>query len=95
MNLRTTIAAALLSALSMPLAHAVDTARIGMDVDAAVLDRRIMRDTTAYRVVDLLFDGLIQLDEKSEPKPRACPQLSQMIAAVRWIAARKLRAVLS
>ena len=26
---------------------------------------------------------------------RACPQLSQMIAATRWIAARKFRAVLS
>jgi peptide/nickel transport system substrate-binding protein len=40
-----------------------------MDVDAAVLDPRIMRDTTAYRVDDLLFDGLVSLDEKSEPKP--------------------------
>jgi hypothetical protein len=27
--------------------------------------------------------------------PRACPQLSQMIAAARWIAARKFLAVLS
>src|SRR4051812_38632456 len=68
MNLRMTLAAALLTTLSLS-AHAVDTARIGMDVDAAVLDPRIMRDTTAYRVVDLLFDGLIHLDEKPEPKP--------------------------
>ncbi len=69
MNLRTTLAAALLTTLTIPLAHAADTARIGMDVDAAVLDPRIMRDTTAYRVDDLLFDGLVSLDEKSEPKP--------------------------
>jgi peptide/nickel transport system substrate-binding protein len=69
MNLRTTLAAALLATLAIPAAHAVDTARIGMDVDAAVLDPRIMRDTTAYRVIDLLFDGLIELNEKSEPQP--------------------------
>ncbi len=69
MNLRAALAAAVLTALSFPLAHAADTGRIGMDVDAAVLDPRIMRDTTAYRVDDLLFDGLITLDEKSEPKP--------------------------
>ena len=68
MNLRTTFAATLLTTLSLS-AQAADTARVGMDVDAAVLDPRIMRDTTAYRVDDLLFDGLIQLDEKSEPQP--------------------------
>jgi hypothetical protein len=33
--------------------------------------------------------------ESKEGKGRACPQLSQMTAAARWMAARKLRAVLS
>ena len=46
-------------------AQAPASARIGTDVDAALLDPRIMRDTTAYRVDDLLFDGLVQLDAKS------------------------------
>ena len=36
---------------------------------------------------------------KSQPiqqrQTRACPQLSQMVAAAKWIAARKFRAVLS
>jgi len=69
MNLRTALAAAVLATSAIPFARAADTARIGMDVDAAVLDPRIMRDTTAYRVDDLLFDGLIELNEKSEPQP--------------------------
>lgn len=70
MKLRAAIATGLITALlSCSAAYAEETARIGMDVDAAVLDPRIMRDTTAYRVDDLLFDGLISLDAKSEPKP--------------------------
>ena len=55
--------------LSCAAVRAQDTLRVGTDVDAAVLDPRIMRDTTAYRVDDLLFDGLVELDAKSEPKP--------------------------
>jgi peptide/nickel transport system substrate-binding protein len=49
--------------------HAQDSARIGTDVDAALLDPRIMRDTTAFRVDSMLFDGLIELDAKSQPQP--------------------------
>ena len=49
--------------------HAQDSARVGTDVDAALLDPRIMRDTTAFRVDDLLFDGLVRLDDKSQPQP--------------------------
>ena len=33
--------------------------------------------------------------KKTNKQSRACPQLSQMIAAAKWIAARKFRAVLS
>lgn len=50
-------------------AHAQNAARIGTDVDAATLDPRIMRDTTAFRVDDLLFDGLVELNAKSQPQP--------------------------
>ena len=55
--------------LSCAAVRAQDTLRVGTDVDAAVLDPRIMRDTTAYRVDDLLFDGLVELDAKSQPQP--------------------------
>jgi peptide/nickel transport system substrate-binding protein len=50
-------------------AQVPDSVRLGTDVDAALLDPRIMRDTTAFRVDDLLFDGLVQLDAKSQPQP--------------------------
>jgi peptide/nickel transport system substrate-binding protein len=55
--------------LGCAAAAAQNTARVGTDVDAALLDPRIMRDTTAYRVDDLLFDGLVRLNEKSQPQP--------------------------
>ncbi len=43
--------------------------RIGTDVDASSLDPRLMRDTTSYRVVDLLYDGLVRLDRDLTPVP--------------------------
>ncbi len=43
--------------------------RIGVDVHARTLDPRLMRDTTAYRVVNLVYDGLVQqeLEEIRSP----------------------------
>jgi len=43
--------------------------RIGTDVDAQSLDPRLQRDTTAYRLNNLIYDGLIQLDENLTPRP--------------------------
>jgi peptide/nickel transport system substrate-binding protein len=43
--------------------------RVGVDVDASSLDPRLMRDTTSYRVVDLLYDGLVRLDRFLRPLP--------------------------
>jgi peptide/nickel transport system substrate-binding protein len=43
--------------------------RVGADVDAGSLDPRLMRDTTSYRVVDLLYDGLVRLDHDLKPTP--------------------------
>ena len=43
--------------------------RVGVDVDAGTLDPRLMRDTTAYRAVNLLYDGLIALDALWNPLP--------------------------
>jgi peptide/nickel transport system substrate-binding protein len=62
------LVAAGLFALALGCAHAQESVRVGADVDAALLDARIMRDTTAYRVCDLLFDGLVQLDAMSQPQ---------------------------
>jgi peptide/nickel transport system substrate-binding protein len=42
---------------------------VGADVDASSLDPRLMRDTTSYRVVDLLYDGLVRLDRDLTPLP--------------------------
>ena len=46
-----------------------DSIRLGTDVDAGTMDPRVMRDTTAYRVNNLLYDGLVQLDANLQPKP--------------------------
>jgi peptide/nickel transport system substrate-binding protein len=43
--------------------------RVGADVDASTLDPRLMRDTTGYRVADLLYDGLVRLDRDLTPVP--------------------------
>ncbi|MFN8720544.1 MAG: ABC transporter substrate-binding protein, partial [Rhodospirillales bacterium] len=61
------LAVAATTAASAQLAQGI--VRVGTDVDAQTLDPRLMRDTTAYRVVNLLFSGLIQLDETLTPKP--------------------------
>lgn len=46
-----------------------DVLKIGVDVDAGTLDPRLARDTTAYRTVNLIYDGLVQLSPGLEPIP--------------------------
>jgi peptide/nickel transport system substrate-binding protein len=48
---------------------AASRVRIGIDVDAGSLDPRRMRDTTGYRLVDLIHDGLVRLDRDLIPRP--------------------------
>lgn len=43
--------------------------KVGLDVDAGTLDPRLARDTSAVRVADLVYDGLIRLSDKLEPLP--------------------------
>jgi peptide/nickel transport system substrate-binding protein len=58
-------------------APAIDKARaqgakpltIGIDVDAGTLDPRLARDTTAYRVADLIYSGLVHLTPNLEAVP--------------------------
>lgn len=48
---------------------AADELKVGLDVDAGTMDPRLSRDTTAARVTDLVYDGLIRLSDKLEPQP--------------------------
>jgi peptide/nickel transport system substrate-binding protein len=61
--------AILFSAIGCAREPSASRVRIGTDVDAGSLDPRRMRDTTGYRVVDLLFDGLVRLDRDLTPRP--------------------------
>src|SRR5438128_11337054 len=45
------------------------TLRIGIDVDAGTLDPRLANDTTARRVIEQVYDGLIELDPQLRPQP--------------------------
>jgi len=68
----TTTAMALVLGLGWALpatAQLPDPVRVGIDVDAGSLDPRLARDTTAYRVVDLIYDGLVRLNASLEPQP--------------------------
>ncbi len=61
--------AALLGALALAAPASAQVVRLGTDVDAGTLDPRIMRDTTAYRAVNLIYSGLLQLDADLKPVP--------------------------
>lgn len=64
------LTATFLAGMSAGAAMAMDKViRLGADVDAGTMDPRIMRDTTAYRVNNLLYDGLVQLDSNLQPVP--------------------------
>lgn len=43
--------------------------RAGIDVDAGTMDPRLGRDTTALRMQELLFNGLVYLDSEVVPQP--------------------------
>jgi peptide/nickel transport system substrate-binding protein len=46
-----------------------DVLRAGLDVDAGTGDPRLARDTSAFKIVDLVFDGLVALDPTLAPQP--------------------------
>src|SRR6478735_5311719 len=64
-------AAAFLAGLSFTALSSAQAATItiGTDVDAGTLDSRLARDTTAYRVADLIHAGLVHLTPSLEAKP--------------------------
>src|SRR5581483_3377819 len=52
-----------------PTAGSGGTLRIGLDVDAGTGDPRLMRDTSAFRLRELVFDGLVDLKPDFTPAP--------------------------
>lgn len=62
----------------LPAFAANDKVRIGMDVDAVSLDPRTARNTTDYRVLDLVYDGLVRLDAGLEPQPNLATKWEQV-----------------
>jgi len=50
-------------------AHSAGTIVVGTDVDAGTLDSRLARDTTAARVADLIYAGLVHLNPQLEAEP--------------------------
>jgi peptide/nickel transport system substrate-binding protein len=66
---RKAVATLLLLLIGCARTPAPDRLRVGADVDAGSLDPRLMRDTTSYRVVDLVYDGLVRLDGDLVPRP--------------------------
>lgn len=79
-NRRSLMLAASLSLLPLGAlsAHAAnETVRIGMDVDAVSLDPRTARNTTDYRVMDLIYDGLVRLTPDLLPQPNLAVKWEQ------------------
>ncbi len=68
-NLWTGVAAAALLTVSAQAAAAQESLTIGADVDAGTLDPRLARDTTAYRVANLISAGLVHLTPNLEAVP--------------------------
>lgn len=59
----------LVGAMALAMPASAQVIRLGTDVDAGTLDPRVMRDTTAYRTVNLVYSGLLQLDADLKPVP--------------------------
>lgn len=46
-----------------------DVIRVGLDVDPGTMDPRLANDSSASRVTEIVFDGLVELDENLVPQP--------------------------
>lgn len=68
-NVNFAAAAAIAMAVMVPTGVAAEVITLGADVDAGTLDPRTQRDTTAYRVNNLLYDGLVNLDAGLNAQP--------------------------
>lgn len=69
-TLAATTALAISLGLAAPVvAQTMPLLTVGIDVDAGTLDPRLARDSTAFRVADLVYSGLVQLTPDLEPVP--------------------------
>jgi peptide/nickel transport system substrate-binding protein len=66
-------AGAILLVLAASPTLSQETIVVGTDVDAGTLDSRLTRDTTAYRVADLIYSGLVHIT----PQLKAVPDLAE------------------
>jgi len=73
-------------AVSIPAqaAPAGGVLRIGIDVDAGTLDPRLANDTTARRVGEQIFDGLVELDPQLRPRPALAESWTEVSQTV-WV----------
>src|SRR6266849_1831801 len=69
---------------SVRAAPASGVLRIGMDVDAGTLDPRLANDTTARRVIEQIYDGLVELDPQLQPHAALAESWSQVSPTV-WV----------
>jgi peptide/nickel transport system substrate-binding protein len=69
MNKRLLLSAAIVLPLAASAVQAQETLVVGTDVDAGTLDPRLTRDTTAYRVADLIYSGLVHITPELKPAP--------------------------
>lgn len=54
---------------SVALGQSTTILNVGLDVDAGTMDPRLARDTSAARMQELLFNGLVRLDPQVAPQP--------------------------
>jgi len=78
------LAFALSAALPGWAAPAGGVLRIGIDVDAGTLDPRLANDTTARRVIEQVYDGLVELDPQLQPRPALAESWTQSAPTV-WV----------
>ncbi|TMI73585.1 MAG: ABC transporter substrate-binding protein [Bacillati bacterium ANGP1] len=87
-QLRDTLFVLLTAALGIALpgwaAPSGGTLRVGIDVDAGTLDPRLANDTTARRVIEQVYDGLIELDPQLRPRPALAESWTQLTPTV-WV----------
>src|SRR5437879_12338275 len=60
------------------------TLRIGIAVDAGTRAPRLANDTTARRVIEQVYDGLIELDPQLRPQPALAESWTQASPTV-WV----------
>ncbi len=84
MALLALVAGVITSTVPAGAAPAGGTLRIGIDVDAGTLDPRLANDTTARRVIEQVYDGLIELDASLTPRPALAESWTQVSPTV-WV----------